>query len=72
MPEEKRVVLVKPGDVLLISGVTLELDEAGIDANETVARFFREHCGVSVALFEDDITIGVAPAEDVERLVRDA
>lgn len=72
MAEEKRVVLVKPGDVLLISGVTLPTDEAGHDVGLVVAEFFREHCGIQVALFEDAITIDTAPAADVERLVLNA
>lgn len=54
MSDEKRVVLVKPGDVLLIGGARFNSAEHGA---ETVQRF-RELTGITpVVFFADDIQI---------------
>ena len=59
--DEVRAVLVKPGEVLLIGGWTGTFDEA----SEQAFASFADLTGIKVAVFPEDITIGVAPAEQV-------
>ena len=62
---EKRVVLIKPGDVLLIGGVRFVDPDHGA---ETMRRF-RELTGISPAgFFADDIQIDALTAEQVAEL----
>lgn len=56
--DEVRVLLLKPGDVLLVGNA----GDLSVADPEVVQRF-AEYLGVHVALFEGDITIGSAPVE---------
>lgn len=64
-PDEKRVILIKPGDVLLIGGVQVRTaEEAG-----NALRLFREVAGIErVVFFADDIRIDSLTAEQIARL----
>ena len=59
MEEAKRVVLVEPGDVLLIGNVT-DLDE---ETSAAIAKWARE-IGLRIAVFPEAIDIDVLKAAD--------
>ncbi len=61
--DERRFVLIKPGDVLLIGGA-----DVGPDNFDMVRTFFAEGLGVRVAFFAADIDVSKLSAADVERL----
>ncbi len=61
-----RVVLLKPGDVLLI-GNAGQLDEDAIDALHTAASHLSSALGLAqVALFEGDIDLAVTTQSSTE------
>lgn len=55
---EKRVVLVKPGDLLLIGNAP----HAASRASESMEKLF-DHLNIKVVVFADDITLDALPAE---------
>lgn len=62
--EDTRVVLIRPGDVLLISGVTISQDDAS-----TITETFRGWLGIDrVAFFEDEIQIDRLSADALQQL----
>lgn len=66
MTEETRVVLLKPGDVLLIGGVEFGSAMEAADAIESL----RDVLDVRVAVFADDIQIDKLTAEHLAALSR--
>ncbi|MFD6421045.1 hypothetical protein [Streptomyces sp. NPDC060198] len=56
---EKRVVLVKPGDVLLIGNLGLSCDEA-LEGALALGEFLAT-LGISAALFDEDIDLDMVP-----------
>lgn len=62
MSEEKRVILIKPGDVVLIGNVgSLSYEE--VEGMRPSLVKLAEKLGLRVALFESDITMDVASSE---------
>jgi hypothetical protein len=57
--EERRVVLVKPGDVLLIGNVGDHI--ANAESWDHVGPFFRDVLGIRVVVFERDIVLDLLP-----------
>jgi hypothetical protein len=55
--EPARIVLVKPGDVLVLGNVSLPSDSKHM---EKVLTFFQDHFGLAeIVVFEDDIELAV-------------
>lgn len=62
---DTRVVLVKPGDVLVLGNVTLPHDEGALEAFNTALGALRETLGLEhVLVFEDDVDLAVKPARN--------
>lgn len=62
MMADTRIVLVKPGDVLMLGNVTLPEDEAALESFEAALSTLRETLGLEhVCVFEDDIELAVKP-----------
>jgi hypothetical protein len=55
MPDETRVVLVKPGDVLLIGNVGLTVQSEVVSATQAISKII----GTRVVMFADDIDIAL-------------
>ena len=67
---DTRIVLVKPGDVLMLGNVTLPEDEDALEAFNTALRTLKENLGLEhILVFEDDIDLAVKPAEHVRHEV---
>jgi hypothetical protein len=59
---DTRIVLVKPGDVLMLGNVTLPEDEDAVEAFNTALGTLRKTLGLEhVLVFEDDIDLAVKP-----------
>lgn len=59
---DTRIVLVKPGDVLMLGNVTLPEDEDALTAFDSALRTVGETLGLEhVLVFEDDIDLAVKP-----------
>lgn len=55
--EPARIVLVKPGDVLVLGNVSLPSDSKQM---EKVLTFFKDHFGLAeIVVFEDDIELAI-------------
>lgn len=66
MSDETRVVLLKPGDVLLIGGVDVTPD------NEQVVRDAIDALGLRAMIFADDIEIESVTADQLRSLLDEA
>lgn len=69
---DTRIVLVKPGDVLILGNVTIPEDEAARDAVTSALRTLKETLGLvhDVLVFEDDIDLAVKTASEVRYEIR--
>lgn len=62
MAADTRIVLVKPGDVLMLGNVTLPEDDDALEAFNAALGTLGETLGLEhVCVFEDDIDLGVQP-----------
>lgn len=59
-----RIVLVKPGDIVMLGNVTLPHDEDALETFNAALGTLRETLGLEhVCVFEDDIDLAVKPGE---------
>jgi hypothetical protein len=65
---DTRIVLVKPGDVLMLGNVTLPKGEDAVLAFSQALRTLRETLGLAgeILVFEDDIDLAVKPSGTAE------
>jgi hypothetical protein len=67
---DTRIVLVKPGDVLMLGNVTLPEDEDALEAFDSALRTLKDALGLEhVLVFEDDIDLAVKPATEIRHEV---
>ncbi len=64
MADEKRVVLVKPGDILLIGNARTVIRDLEDDVVAAMSDWFDKQ-GITVAVFEADISIDLATSKRV-------
>lgn len=59
---DTRIVLVKPGDVLMLGNVTLPEDDAASEAFNAALSILKERLDLAhICVFEDDIDLAVKP-----------
>jgi hypothetical protein len=61
MEDVRHIVLVRPGDVLLIGNVGTSLDDDGTEALQQLGAIFRDGLGIEVVAFEADINVDMVP-----------